>query len=432
MNRKTDYLSLPAAILMNINIIIGAGVFINTVPLAQKAGSCSAFSYALVGIIMFPLICAIAQLLYIFPRGGFYAYAAQTMHPVAGFISAWSYFTGKLASCALAIHIFVLFIQRICPFLQPFPPFLLDAAIIAFFFYLNTYNVKTAGRVQMVLFAVKMMPLAFVILIGPTLFCADNIVSHCTWNELPGTIPLVFFALLGFEACCSVSSHITNAQKNAARAVIISYGFVIALYVAYQFLFYAALGDTFNTLSDYRSAFPALIGRFMPVSHWAPYIEAVLHCAIASSALSAGYGILFSNMWNLHTLAQNGHVACSRIFSTLNAYNIPIACLAVEALLCLVYIAITGGHQTSLQYTSVLGSTVAYTLSAFGLFAYHKHSHSHLYTWTSIGAVMSCMLLLSLCMYNIITTNLTPLMLLGTLMAAGMCMFLYTHKKKNQ
>ncbi|HXW86016.1 MAG TPA: APC family permease, partial [Candidatus Bathyarchaeia archaeon] len=367
-----------------------------------------------------------------FPHGGFYAYAAHTIHPLAGFVSTWSYFTGKLASCALAIHVFVLFLQKICPFLQSYHPFLLDTAIIILFFYLNTYNVKTAGRVQTVLFALKILPITFIILLAPTLFAVENITNHCLWNNLPSTVPFVFFALLGFEACCSVSSHIAHAEKNAARAVIVSYGFVIILYIAYQLLFYGALGSLFDTIADYRGAFPAFLTLLIPHSSYTPYIEAVLHCAIASSALSASYGVLFSNMWNLHTLAQQGHIPFASLFTTLNAYHIPIACLAVEVVLALAYIIITGGYYASLQYMSVLGSVIAYTLSSLGLFVYHTKNPTHAHFSLSVGAIISCMLLLSICVYNIARTNYIPLILLGSLTVVGLFFFFSTAKKSQK
>ena len=93
-------LSLPVAILINVNIMLGTGVFINTVELAKRAGALGFLSYLIVGILMLPLIASFATLMKIYPQGGFYAFAQKELGPLAGFVSAWSYFIAKMASAS--------------------------------------------------------------------------------------------------------------------------------------------------------------------------------------------------------------------------------------------------------------------------------------------------------------------------------------------
>ncbi|HVX00234.1 MAG TPA: hypothetical protein VHA52_07355, partial [Candidatus Babeliaceae bacterium] len=113
-------LSLCAAILINLNIMLGSGIFVNTVLLAQTAHSLGAFAYLLVGIALLPLIFTISYLVKLYPTGTFYDFAAS-VNPLIGFISSWSYFTAKLASCALGIHVCVSLLQTIFPLLGQFP-----------------------------------------------------------------------------------------------------------------------------------------------------------------------------------------------------------------------------------------------------------------------------------------------------------------------
>ena len=49
-------LSLSAAIIININIMLGAGIFVNTVELAKRAGILGGFAYIIIGIMMLPLV----------------------------------------------------------------------------------------------------------------------------------------------------------------------------------------------------------------------------------------------------------------------------------------------------------------------------------------------------------------------------------------
>ena len=86
-------LSLREAILININIMLGAGLFINMNLLSQNAGILGAFSYIIIGLLMLPLIVSMMQLLKIHPSGGLYTFGLKELHPFAGFLSAWSYAT---------------------------------------------------------------------------------------------------------------------------------------------------------------------------------------------------------------------------------------------------------------------------------------------------------------------------------------------------
>src|SRR5581483_2039418 len=99
-------LSFWTAVFVNLNVMFGAGLFINTVVLAHSAGFLGFVCYLLVALLLIPLILSTAALLRFYPDGGFYVYAAKSIHPLAGFISSWAYFTGKLASATLLIHVF--------------------------------------------------------------------------------------------------------------------------------------------------------------------------------------------------------------------------------------------------------------------------------------------------------------------------------------
>src|SRR5437870_4968280 len=126
MSSTQDYkISLPSAVLININIMLGAGIFINTANLAKRSAELGALMYLLVGLLMLPLILSIAQLLRLHPAGGFYVFAQKEINPFAGFLSGWCYFTAKLASCMLMIHVSMTLIQQIFPVMKMIHTFVL-------------------------------------------------------------------------------------------------------------------------------------------------------------------------------------------------------------------------------------------------------------------------------------------------------------------
>ncbi|MFS8506816.1 MAG: APC family permease [Candidatus Babeliales bacterium] len=234
-------LSLPAAILININIMLGTGVFINTVLLAQHTGVLGGFLYIIAGLLMLPLVLCIADLTSKHKEGNFYNFGAL-LGPFWGFLSAWSYCIAKLASASLSIHVFATFLKHILPILT-LPTVVYDCMIITLFVLLNTLHVKTGSRIQYGFIVMKAMPLVFAVCIG---LWKVNIITigapDFIWSGIPVGLPLVLFCFLGFESACSLSRHIKNSQRNAPITILFSFIMVMLLVSAYQFLFIPALG----------------------------------------------------------------------------------------------------------------------------------------------------------------------------------------------
>lgn len=427
-----DYqLSLPTAILININIMLGAGIFINTSTLAQRAGSLGGFMYLFVGALMLPLILSIAQLLRLHPAGGFYSFAQKEINPFIGFLSGWCYFTAKLASSMLMIHVSVMLIQSIFPILKDIHPFALDFLIVCFFTGLNLLNIKAGSTIQKMFIGFKTFPIFFAILSGLFLLQTDNFsYSNANWDGLQTSLPLVVYAVIGFEAACSMSSKIKDAHKNAPLAVLISFGTVISIAMLYQSIFYGALGQALVRCEGHCDIFPALLDRLFGDTLIAQKFEGILHLAIASSTLGAAYGIIFSNSWNLHILAQNNHLWLSRFFVKFNKNQIPFACVIVEGLLCLIYLAISQGVLIPLQQIGALGCVISYTFSVMALlFAIHRNSTVAISKWIPRLGLVSCAILMTACIKSFFINGMSSLVIYSVLLAFGISMYLMTSRK---
>ena len=160
-------LSLPTAILINLNIMLGAGIFINTVELSKRTGLLSGFMYPLIGLLVLPLIVTIATLVQLYPSGGFYVFAQKEINPCMGFLSTWSYFVAKLASASLMIHVSVSLISQIFPCLLNYASlFIYDVIVLTLFICLNLLNMKTGSRIQIGFLSFKLIPIFFVIAAG--------------------------------------------------------------------------------------------------------------------------------------------------------------------------------------------------------------------------------------------------------------------------
>ncbi len=423
-------LSLPAAIIINLNIMLGVGLFINTTELAHRAGALGALSYLIVGILLLPLILSIVKLLELYPEGGFYTFGKRAINPFVGFLSAWSYFTGKLASAMLAIHIFVHLMQPLFPALQSIHTFLLDIIFLAIIIGLNLLNLKIGSTIQGWLMVVKAFPIIFVVLTGIFIFQGNYFTTpHQFWAGIPSTIPLVLHAMIGFEAACSLSSKIKNAHINAPRAVLISYSIIIGIYCLYQSMFYGILGDSFAQLSNYNAAFPALFAQIIRSVKTQVFLNNFAHLAIATSALSGAFGIIYSNMWNLHILAQNNHVLFAPFIRKLNRHQAPFICVLIEGLVCILYLFITAADQISLQQITALACTLAYTISVYSLLVVYIKNKKNILL--PLLGLINCAVLVVSCVYNLWFTSSTSLQTFGGILIFGIFMFLLTTRKQN-
>lgn len=426
--KESDKLSLLAAIFINLNIMVGVGLFINTSILAHITGAAGWVSYATLALLLLPLILSIAKLVNIYPAGGFYAYASDAIHPLAGFVSAWSYFTGKLASATIMTHASMLLLQQIIPTLAMINIFALDATVILTFLALNMLHLKTGKSVQTVFLLMKLIPILFVILSGLFLFSAENYVAtNFDWSQFVTTIPLVLYAAIGFEATTSLSNNIQDAHKNGPRAILISYAIVMIANVLYQFFFYGSLGTQLQQTSTFLQAFPLLLQKFFVQNpNIIPAWQGLFNIAIASSALGGAFGIIFSNSWNLHTLAKHKHIINASTFLKENAYCIPYACVLAEGAICLVYLFVTCGNQLPLQQIAAFGCTIAYSLSILSLLYVITHKKDSTSICLPIFGLINCAIFFVSCFKSFYQHGAQSLYLFGSFMLLGIAMFFYT------
>lgn len=425
-------LSLPAAIIININIMLGAGIFINTVELAKRAGTLGGFAYLLIGVLLLPLIISIAHLMRMYPTGGFYTFAQAELSPFVGFFSTWSYFVAKLASATLMIHASILLLQQLIPPLAVFHPLVLDSCVLILFVTLNMLNIRTGSYIQAGFMGLKLTPITFAIVTGLFLIFGGTVApANFVWTGIASSIPLVLYAATGFEATCSLSSRIKDSHRNGPLAIFISYFTVIAIAFTYQIIFYTSIGDKLAQVASYLFAFPTLTATLLPTNlPLALNITTVLHLAIASSALSGAYGILYSNNWNLYTLAQNNHILFSSYMTRLNKHFIPFICVIIEGALCGLYLAVTYGATVALQQVAAMGSTIAYTLSVLSLcVAKYKRPEVAIAPWIPALGFLICLMLIGFCIRNFIIAGvLTPLIAFLVLLITGISMFLITNR----
>lgn len=394
---QTYKLSLPSIIMINLNIMLGTGIFLNSIPLSNNAGAFSFVPYAIIAILFIPVMIAMAALLNYEPDGSFYGIASHHLGPFWGYISTWAYFVAKPASAGLMIHFAVSLFRQLFPLLTQWPHLAIDSMIIAIFMILNLLNMRIGKSIQISFIFLKIIPVLFIILTGLWWFNPHNF----TYTQVPVSgiifsLPIALYAFVGFEATLSLSKHLENPQKNAPIAIMSSYLIVLVIYMLYQIGYYGAINlAQLSTTSSYHP-----ITLFLQSIYQTPHptLQALLHLCMGTSALGGAYGILFSNAWNLHSLSERNHTPFSQHLITKNSGGIAYWCLFIEVAMCAGYLFATSANQIMLQQINAFGCTLAYTLSivAFAALAFKiiKKRWARVTAWF---ALLSCSMLIASC-----------------------------------
>ncbi len=409
--------------------MLSTGIFLNSIPLAQYAGGLSTLPYIIVGILLIPLIISMALLLHHHEAGNFYDIGAKEIKPIFGFLSTWIYFFAKPASAALMVHFFSFLICELFPTLKCISLFTLDTTVIILFILLNLLNMKIGRSIQISFILIKIIPLLFIIISGiwflqPCNFAPINL----RLDGIPPGLPLALFAFSGFEATLSISRHIKNPKRNAPRAIMFSYLIALSVYILYQLGYYAAINITSLTNVESFRAIAHFIVSICQHTH--KHLQGLLYMCMGISALGGAYSVLFSNKWNLYTLASHKHTFFHSQLLKKNKAGIAYWCLLIESLIIFLYIIGTNANQIILQQISAFGCTLSYTISILAFVALSLLKTKKLWMKIlGIFALINCLIFITSCINGFINNELIALYAFGGMVAFGIVMYMITQKQ---
>lgn len=402
MIKNSKGISPQIAILICINSIIGAGLFINPQVLTQIAGPYGFLSYLLGTVILLPIILCIAELAKLHPvAGGFYAYSKAHIGPWAGFLSAWSYFLGKSVSAAVLIHKVAQFFQSRIDGLSGIPILGLDLCLIFFFVLLNACGVSIGGRIQYLFALLKATPILATFAMGFFLFDTRNFVELVALQELCLSLPTAIFALLGFEVICNIGNQIQDAKNNIKRVIITSFLIVAAINITFQTVMFASVG--YDLAHTTEPVFALCLKAFATT----PWVASLINGIVFASITGGFFSVLTSNCWNLHTLALNGHIPGKALLTKVNKYNVPWVSLCAEAALASTVLFITA-HQQPLQNMAVGAQILAFLLAVTACFyAVVNKAISRLSLAIPIAGLFSCFFVFGIASYRVFSFGIS-------------------------
>jgi APA family basic amino acid/polyamine antiporter len=194
------------------------------------------------GIIAFITAWSFARLTAWQPvEGGVYEYGRQLVSPYAGFLAGWMWlvantFTGAAVSLGFAFYLTSAF--------PSLPSNIVAAVLCLAFTALNLVGAKDSARVNNVLVAVKLAVLAFFVVFGALHINGSNFLPFepLSSGMLYGSF-FIFFAYGGFARVSVVAEEIKDAKRNVPRALLLSLGISMVVYVLVGLVAVGLLGS---------------------------------------------------------------------------------------------------------------------------------------------------------------------------------------------
>jgi amino acid transporter len=398
------------AVLININIVVGAGFFLVVQKISMTSGILAPLAWLFCGLLLLPFVNAIAQLSQRFPRaGGICVFSTELLGDAWGIISGWAYYIGTSAANAYVGHALTQALMQL-PGVHAFitvygvSPLACDLFVVTLFTFLNLRNVDFLEKAQLLFTSLKMIPLLAIVVALPLLFSWDNLLTgSCSVASVLPTLPKVFFAYIGIEACCSVMDKIEDAKKNAARLIFTSFAAIVAIYGLLQLIALSIHG-----VADV-DAFLSLPGLLCSNSYVAAVVNYAIRLGLLASYLAGFYGVFYFNNWNLYAMVKEMGIKQVGFLTKLNKAQVPWVAVLVQSFLVMLFLGYW--HMDDVCTLADVGTGVAYMLTAVAFFTWKR-------SLVALLAVASCSTLLYFLAQNLIAGGLSvlaPAMLMMTL-----------------
>ena len=379
---KDSNFPLWLVIIMNLNVMIGAGIFVNIVPLTELAGSFGFLSYFAVACVILPLVLVVAQFgkLYSDTEGGLYVYSKEGLGKNAAIVSSLSYFLAKTVSSCILINTIVVYLYSIIPALESIPVSHFRFFVLVFLIWLNLLGLRFGSKVQLGFVIIKIMPIVLVVISGFFIFNFKYFsLGDFSLSNFSASLPIALYALIGFETCCAIGHAVKSPEKNMSRAVISSFFVVAIIYMSFQGMLFGGVGKGLLMAKTPMGLFFVRLFGNSPFLQY--YISKILSLFVMFSIIGACYGMIFSNSWNAYIITKDADV---KFFNKLNSHGIPIYSVLLQFLLIFFFLSMNM-NIIAMTFITVFGVVISYILSTVSLLKLYKDKKDQITLFDSTG-----------------------------------------------
>ena len=360
-------LSFFDSLMLGIGFIIGSGIFIMPLLMAQQAGTFSLVAWILAGIYSILTAFCFAEAAAKIPKaGGLYSYAHQAFGDAVGFISGWTFWIGYWITIATEIWAIGYYLQFFVPQFSLMMRVLIATIIGLGLSFINYRGVKISGDVEDVFTIAKLLPLFLFIVIGLFFIKPENYFPIIPQNISPlpalgSATLLALWAFLGAEIITVPEEEIKNAKRTVPKAILIAATTVIGIYLLVSAVFLGINWQQFaNSESPLADAFKFITSSYIGI--WGGIILAV---GALISIIGALHAVILGSA--RISFAMSRDKLFPKIFGKLHPkYKTPYVGIIVQTIFALV-LTFSLTDFTQLANLAVMFTIIPYTISCLAV-----------------------------------------------------------------
>jgi hypothetical protein len=354
--------SLGKIFLFLLNIIIGTGVYLNSIPLYNLLGKYSFLAYLCTGILVFPIIYIAYEITVFFSGKNlsdifFEHFSSLSYFPVLLYVFS------KLGTSVIGV---IFLTQSLLSFFDfsAYVNSLWPIIILFLFCYFFVYYdfVISLFLQRMIMFA-KLIPLFIMVLFSFYIFfCKSHMgvfvsdvgsLDIFSLNKLCSSIGITLFAFSGFESLFSLSDSLQKRDNKISLVLLFAFFFSLILYVLYQYCL-AYIGFFTLNMPGGENNFFIFLKKITNSLFLGNFFFFFSNLAIFFSAFGVSQGVLYAGIRNIVSLWER-----------LSSQKVSIDTHIVKKILFfifLLYLYIGSRNIFILQQLSSLGTIITYFL----------------------------------------------------------------------
>lgn len=256
-------IGLAGAIVINLNAVIGSGIFALPALLFAAAGTFSPLAILIYACMYGTVMAVIAKLSTVFRQsGGAQLYAQYAFGPLVGFQAGWLALATNMIGASANFHVLVSYLAAIFPFFaDPAIRLITIAVLVALFTGISiSGTTRSIGAIK-VGTLLKLAPLVLLVVLGFAQNGVPNEVSLPVFSQFESIALLLAFAFSGADVAIAAAGETKNPRKTLMRAIFLNLGGIAFLYALIMWAYIAIAPDSTNLNTPLAAAGEAVLGQ---------------------------------------------------------------------------------------------------------------------------------------------------------------------------
>lgn len=315
---------------------IGVGLFMGATSTIKWTGPSVIFAYLIAGIFLFLIMRAMGEMIYLNPTtGSFATFASDYIHPVAGYMTAWS----NIFQWIVVGMSEVIAVGEYMNFWFPnLPQWVPGVIAVALLLTANLATVKAFGEFEFWFALIKVITILLMIVAGLDLIFfgigngghpigISNLWSHGGflphgWMGFFFALSIVIGSYQGVELIGITAGETKNPKKNIKSAINGVIWRILIFYIGAVFVIVSIY--PWDQLGDIGSPFVATFAKI-----GITFAAGLINFVVLTAALSGCNSGIFSASRMIYTLAQKGQMP--KVFTKVMRNGVPLyAVLAIS------------------------------------------------------------------------------------------------------